>query len=273
MSAGRPPSGRALPLEPRERATSRVGRRGVELLLDAQQLVVLGNPVGSRRRASLDLSAVGCDREIGDRRVLGLTGAMRHDSRVAVRLRQCDSIQRFGERSDLVDLDQDRVRRLLLDALRETHRVRHEQVVADDLELVADLAGEVGPAGPVILVQRILDRDKRERRLELLVVRAHLLGRVRLGLEVVDAVLEELACGDIHAERDVGAGLEAGLLDRLDQDLERGAVAGQVGRESTLVAEARWRAPFRGAARAARGRSRLPSAALRGRRMRRSAAA
>ena len=43
-----------------------------ELLLDAQQLVVLGDAVGPGRRAGLDLPAAGGDGEVGDRRVLGL---------------------------------------------------------------------------------------------------------------------------------------------------------------------------------------------------------
>ena len=48
-----------------------------ELLLDPQQLVVLGDPVRARRRARLDLAGVRRDREVGDRRVLGLAGAVR----------------------------------------------------------------------------------------------------------------------------------------------------------------------------------------------------
>src|SRR5579864_4067290 len=60
-----------------------VARLGAELLFDAQQLVVLGQPVGTRQRAGLDLAAVGGDGEIGDSGVLGLARAMRHHGAVA----------------------------------------------------------------------------------------------------------------------------------------------------------------------------------------------
>jgi hypothetical protein len=37
-----------------------------QLFLDADQLVVFGEPVGARQRAGLDLAAIGRDGEIGD---------------------------------------------------------------------------------------------------------------------------------------------------------------------------------------------------------------
>ena len=39
--------------------------------------------------------------------------------------------------------------------------VRHEQVVADELDAVAEPARQLGPAGPVVLGQAVLDRDDR----------------------------------------------------------------------------------------------------------------
>jgi hypothetical protein len=45
-----------------------IGRFHAEFLLDADQLVVLGEPVGTRQRAGLDLSAIGGDGQIGDGR-------------------------------------------------------------------------------------------------------------------------------------------------------------------------------------------------------------
>ena len=47
-----------------------------ELLLDAQQLVVLGDAVGAAGGAGLDLAGVGRHGEVGDGRVLGLAGAV-----------------------------------------------------------------------------------------------------------------------------------------------------------------------------------------------------
>ena len=60
-------------------------------------------------RAGLDLPAIGRDREIGDGRILGLAGAVRHDGGIAGALRHLDGGQRLGQRADLVDLDEDRI--------------------------------------------------------------------------------------------------------------------------------------------------------------------
>src|SRR5438477_12377125 len=51
---------------------------GSQLLLDAQELVVFGEPVGAREGAGLDLAAAGGHGEIGNGRILGLARAVRH---------------------------------------------------------------------------------------------------------------------------------------------------------------------------------------------------
>src|SRR4051794_33602634 len=79
------------PLRPEGRFSHRFGGAGsaedvaagifghrAQLLLDADQLVVLGETVGAGERAGLDLPAIGGDGEVGDGRVLGLAGAVRH---------------------------------------------------------------------------------------------------------------------------------------------------------------------------------------------------
>ena len=70
--------------------TGQDGSHLAELLLDAQELVVLGHPVRARRRAGLDLPGVRGDREVGDEGVFGLARAVRDDRRVARRARQLD---------------------------------------------------------------------------------------------------------------------------------------------------------------------------------------
>src|SRR4051794_28313454 len=47
-----------------EHRAPRVRRVAAELLLDAQELVVLGDAIGARRRAGLDLPAAGGDGEV-----------------------------------------------------------------------------------------------------------------------------------------------------------------------------------------------------------------
>ena len=51
-------------------------------------------------------------------------------------------------------------------------------------------------------------------------------------------LLAELAGRHVERQREVGAELEAGLLDRLGDQVERRAVARQLGGEAALVADA-----------------------------------
>ena len=122
-----------------------VGARA-ELLLDPEQLVVLRDAVAARRRAGLDLAGAERDGEIGDRRVLGLAGAMRHHRGVAVRLREPHGLDRLRQRADLVDLHEDRVGDAAVDPLAQPLGIRHEEVVADELHALAELARQRRPA-------------------------------------------------------------------------------------------------------------------------------
>src|SRR4051812_11225811 len=90
---------------PRERAGTGVAGGVGELLLDAEQLVVLGDTVRAGRSAGLDLAAADGDGEVGDRGVLGLAGTVAHHRAEAGPVRHVDGVQRLGERADLVDLD------------------------------------------------------------------------------------------------------------------------------------------------------------------------
>ena len=58
-----------------------------------------------------------------------------------------DRLKRFGEGADLVELDEDRVGDAGRDAAAEDGGVGDEDVVADELDAVADALGELGPAG------------------------------------------------------------------------------------------------------------------------------
>jgi len=53
--------------------------RSSQVLLDAKQLVILGNTIGARERTSLNLSGVGCNSEIGNERIFRFARAVRND--------------------------------------------------------------------------------------------------------------------------------------------------------------------------------------------------
>ena len=88
-------------------------------------------------------------------------GAVAHHAAVPVALGHLDGIQRLGERADLVDLDEQGVGRARLDAAGEPLGVGDEEVVADELHVVAHPVGHRLPAVPVALVERVLDGDQR----------------------------------------------------------------------------------------------------------------
>src|SRR5665213_2607571 len=61
--------------------------RVVQILFNAQQLIVLSHAIRAAGRAGLDLAGVGRYRQVGDGRVLRLAAAMAYDRRVTVQLR------------------------------------------------------------------------------------------------------------------------------------------------------------------------------------------
>jgi hypothetical protein len=101
--------------------------------LDADQLVVLGQPVGARQRAGLDLPAIGGHGEVGDGGVLGLAGAVGHDGR-------CSGADAPSTASSVsvsvpiwLTLTRIELARAFLDPLGQARGVGHEQVVAHQL--------------------------------------------------------------------------------------------------------------------------------------------
>ena len=193
-------------------------------------------------RAGLDLAAADGDREVGDRGVLGLAGAVAHHRAVAAAVRQVDRVERLGERADLVDLDQQRVGR----ASRRCRAASRSGLVTNRSSPTIctrspSARGQRRPAVPVVLGQRVLDRDERVGVDQLARSTPIIsLGRLRLlPSKRVAAVGVELGRRDVERERDVGAEREAGLLDGLGDQVERrrGCV-GRFGREAALVAEA-----------------------------------
>jgi ribosomal protein S18 acetylase RimI-like enzyme len=120
------------PRGPGDRPVPRHGPR--QLLLDAQQLVVLGDPVRAGRGAGLDLAAVGGHGEVGDGGVLGLARAVRHDRGVAP-LRVASSTVSRVSVSEPIWLTFTRIELPpRLDAAAEALGVGDEQVVADELD-------------------------------------------------------------------------------------------------------------------------------------------
>ena len=88
-------------------------------------------------------------------------------------MRHADGSERLGQRADLVDLHQDRIRRALLYPVPKPCGVGHEQVVPDKLYTIAKGLGQRTPALPVIFGKPVLDRDDRINLAEVVVVKNH----------------------------------------------------------------------------------------------------
>ena len=131
----------------REQRTA-VYRAVAQNLFDPEQLVVFRHTVGTRGRAGLDLAGAQCNRQVGNGRIFGLAAAVARNRRVAVPLGQLDRFDRLGQCADLVDLDQNAVGDLFVDAALEPLRVGNEEVVADQLNLLAELFSQHLPSLP-----------------------------------------------------------------------------------------------------------------------------
>ena len=126
---------------------------------------------------------------------------------------------------------------MLVNAALQTLGIRHEQVVADELQAIAEPLGELPPRIPVVLGGPVLDRHERELVREPRIELGHR-GAVRLAsLEAIRAVSKELARRGIERDRDpVAMSRTLGCLEhRLDRLLGRV----EVGRESSLVPHSR----------------------------------
>mmetsp|Transcript_9809 Transcript_9809/g.18797 ORF Transcript_9809/g.18797 Transcript_9809/m.18797 type:complete len:327 (+) Transcript_9809:301-1281(+) len=84
---------------------------------------------------------------------------MRGHDTPTVLLGKFDGVNGFRDGANLVDLEQEAVGSLLFDGLLNLDGVRYGQVVANNLDFIADGSDDLAPVRPVILVKGIFDRD------------------------------------------------------------------------------------------------------------------
>ena len=212
-----------------------------QFFFNAQELVVLGQPLASARSSGLYLAGAQSDHQIGDEAVLGLAGPVGDHGAPAVSLGQVVRGDGLRDGADLVHLQQEAVTSLLVDSRLDPLGVGHRQIVAHDLDV--GLTGQLGPPGPVVLVEGVLDGHHGGVGDEALVHVAQGVGRdplcrirvLVLEVQVVLAVLKELGGSHVHADLDL-AGV-ARLLDSAHAQLDGFLVALEVGGETALVAD------------------------------------
>ena len=162
---------------------------------------------------------------------------MTHHAGVTLGGCQRNGRQRFGERSDLVHLHQHAVGHLGIDALLQALCIGHEQVVSDQLHLLAERGSELCPAIPVVLGHCIFDRHDGVAVHEGAPPVAQLGCSHRLAFtrEVVAAVLEQLAHRRVERNGDVLARRKTCAFHRLQQHHDCFFVAGKVRCKSAFV--------------------------------------
>ena len=172
---------------------------------------------------------------------------MRRDAAIAGCGRDRHGIQRLGDGANLVQLHQQGIAHSLGNALLENRQVGDEDVVADQLHLVAELLGQQLPAGPIRFGQAVLDRDHGILPCPVGPHRDHggrVKGALARSLEIVSSVAGvELAGRRVEGDEHVLAGLVARLADGFHHHVERVAVRFEIGCEAALVADAGGEAP------------------------------
>ena len=106
-------------------------------------------------RLGTNLPSLETDGEVGNVHRLSLSGSVRGHNTPTVGLRELDSLDGLGDGTDLVDLQEQGVARLLLDGSLDSLRVGDGQVITNDLDLGRLV--EVGPSLPVVLGEWVLD--------------------------------------------------------------------------------------------------------------------
>src|SRR5271170_7925379 len=91
-----------------ERRAPGVNSRVAQLEADAKELVILGDAIRTRQAARLDLPCVRRHGKVGNERILGLARSMADDRAIPALGSHADAIERLGQRTDLVELDEDR---------------------------------------------------------------------------------------------------------------------------------------------------------------------
>ena len=166
---------------------------------------------------------------------------MADDSGVSVGFGQLDAIQSFGERPNLVHLDENRIRRAGLDSFLQELRIGDENIVADELDFVANFVGELFPRRPVAFTTAVFDAHDGILCHEFGVKAHEVVAADRFTRALLERVFRvaavKLGGGRVECEINVLAGLVSGVLDGLNDGLQRLFHAAQFGRESPFVAD------------------------------------
>lgn len=214
-----------------------------ELLLNSEDLVELGKTLRSGGSTGLDLTSSETNSNVGNGDILSLTGSVRDHDTPASGVGVLGSLDRLGEGTDLVDLEEKGVASLELDSLLDAKRVGDSQVITDNLDILGLV--EVAPGLPVVLSEGVLDGDNGVLGGEIRVESGELLvgdplGGVAVGVLEVKIVLllldlVELAGGNVHGDLHLAS--VANLLNGIGDEVKSLLSGLDIGSDTTLVTD------------------------------------
>ena len=139
----------------------------------------------------------------------------------------------------MVHFDQNRVAHAFLNAARQTTHVGDKQVVAHELNALAEHVGQLLPCGPIVLVQSVLDGHDGVLvapafpKVHHFSTRALVSGRLKL-VKAAFLVVELRGCG-VHGQKHVFSGTVSRLFNGAQNDFHGFFVASQIGGKSAFV--------------------------------------
>ena len=164
---------------------------------------------------------------------------MRQNSGVFVALSQVNGFHGFGQRTDLVNLNQNRVGYAFFNTHCQAFRVGNEQIVADQLNFVADGVGQHLPAFPVIFGHTVFNGENRETVAEVFIKFNHLSVGVRFAFafHLVFAVFIKFGRSGVNSQNNVFTRLETGIFNGVDNESQSFFGRLQIRSETAFVAD------------------------------------
>ena len=86
---------------------------------------------------------------------------MRNNRSIAVIVSKLYSVERLRNRTDLIQLYKYSISSAKVNTLLQSLDICNEEIVTNELNLITKLLSDLCPAFPVLLIERILDRDDR----------------------------------------------------------------------------------------------------------------
>ena len=129
-----------------------------ELFLNPKDLIVFCKTVGPPGSSALNLTGAQTNNEVSDKVILGFTTAVGYHDAPAGFLWHVASLDGLSDWTNLVDLKQQSVAKLLINSVFDSLGVGNQKVITNDLNFAAYSVRELDVRVEIVLVKWILNR-------------------------------------------------------------------------------------------------------------------